>query len=215
MKDDDKSMENQKTEELQPEERILQAAIEEFISRGYEGTRMQGIADRAGISKSALHYYFRLKERLFRAVLDATVGKTIAKLRFEISETENFREKLEVGLRQYYRAITKNVKIVRFLFMEVSRNPGMIDEFLEKGQYRLWLDSMNFELQREYESGRINQITAENLILNLVSMSIFPQLGAPIIRKILNRSESEYAQLIAEREEVILQFIMQAVLREN
>ena len=48
---------------------ILVAAREVFIAKGYESARMQEIADRAGINKALLHYYFRSKENLFDACL--------------------------------------------------------------------------------------------------------------------------------------------------
>jgi TetR/AcrR family transcriptional regulator len=45
------------------EERIFEAAKTVFSERGMDGARMQEIADKAGINKSLLHYYFRSKEK--------------------------------------------------------------------------------------------------------------------------------------------------------
>ncbi len=44
--------------------RILEAAIELFRERGYDGTTMRGIADRAGVSLGNAYYYFKSKEVL-------------------------------------------------------------------------------------------------------------------------------------------------------
>ena len=41
------------------EEKILQAAEQIFLKHGYDGSRMQAIADLAEINKAMLHYYFR------------------------------------------------------------------------------------------------------------------------------------------------------------
>jgi len=49
--------------------RILDAAREVFVERGLDGARMQDIADKAGINKALLHYYFRNKEKLFELIL--------------------------------------------------------------------------------------------------------------------------------------------------
>jgi len=43
------------------EELILEAAQAVFLEKGLAGARMQEIADRAGINKALLHYYFRSK----------------------------------------------------------------------------------------------------------------------------------------------------------
>jgi len=54
---------------------ILTAAQEEFAVHGYQGTRMQSIADRAGLPKANVHYYFNNKSSLYLAVLDDIVGR--------------------------------------------------------------------------------------------------------------------------------------------
>ena len=48
--------------------RILDAADEIFVRRGIDGARMQEIADHAGVNKALLHYHFRSKADLARAV---------------------------------------------------------------------------------------------------------------------------------------------------
>ena len=49
---------------------ILDAALAEFASHGLGGARMDRIADRAGINKRLIYYYFENKESLFLAVLE-------------------------------------------------------------------------------------------------------------------------------------------------
>ena len=48
--------------------RILDAADAVFVRRGIDGARMQDIADQAGVNKALLHYHFRSKADLARAV---------------------------------------------------------------------------------------------------------------------------------------------------
>jgi AcrR family transcriptional regulator len=47
------------------EQIILKAAEEVFQQKGYSNTKMQEIADRAGINAALVHYYFRTKDKLF------------------------------------------------------------------------------------------------------------------------------------------------------
>ena len=51
-------------------EQILIAAEQEFVLHGYKGTSMQSIADRAQLPKANIHYYFKNKSNLDRAVLE-------------------------------------------------------------------------------------------------------------------------------------------------
>jgi AcrR family transcriptional regulator len=50
--------------------RILDAAIGEFASRGYEGASMDKIAAGTNTTRALINYYFGSKERLYLAVLE-------------------------------------------------------------------------------------------------------------------------------------------------
>lgn len=51
-------------------EKILKYGTEEFARLGFGGARVDRIAERCGLSKNMLYYYFRSKEGLFIAVLE-------------------------------------------------------------------------------------------------------------------------------------------------
>ncbi|MGQ0533948.1 MAG: TetR/AcrR family transcriptional regulator [Caulobacteraceae bacterium] len=59
--------------EARPEE-ILEAALKEFTTRGFEAARMEDIAKRAGLSKAAIYLYFPSKAALLEALIEAKVG---------------------------------------------------------------------------------------------------------------------------------------------
>ena len=52
---------------------ILDAAEVEFSLHGYRGTSMQRIADRAGLPKANIHYYYKSKSNLYETVMDRIV----------------------------------------------------------------------------------------------------------------------------------------------
>ena len=53
------------------EELILDAALDIFSAYGFRGTTVDQIAVRCGLSKPNLLYYFRRKEDIYTAVLNA------------------------------------------------------------------------------------------------------------------------------------------------
>lgn len=55
------------------EQLILAAAEIEFVRQGYRGATMQAIADRAGLPKANIHYYFKSKKNLYQAVLKTII----------------------------------------------------------------------------------------------------------------------------------------------
>ena len=50
-------------------DKILQIALNEFTSRGYDAVGVQEIADKAGITKPTLYHYFKNKNGLLEAIL--------------------------------------------------------------------------------------------------------------------------------------------------
>ncbi|MDW8111667.1 MAG: TetR/AcrR family transcriptional regulator, partial [Candidatus Bipolaricaulota bacterium] len=51
-------------------ERILEAALDIFSSKGYHDARLDDIVEAAHISKGSIYFYFPNKERLFLALVD-------------------------------------------------------------------------------------------------------------------------------------------------
>ncbi len=78
---------------------ILRAAEQVFARAGFAGATMADIAAQAGVPKSNLHYYFRTKQALYRAVLAHT-------LQLWLSETDIISSEYapRLALEQYIRA---------------------------------------------------------------------------------------------------------------
>ncbi len=55
------------------QELILRAASQEFAEKGFAATKTSDIADRAGLPKPNVYYYFKSKENLYREVLESIV----------------------------------------------------------------------------------------------------------------------------------------------
>jgi TetR/AcrR family transcriptional regulator len=62
----------------QTQQRILEAALEEFAAKGFAGARVDVIAGRAHINKRMLYHYFGDKEGLFREVLRRKISQRAA-----------------------------------------------------------------------------------------------------------------------------------------
>jgi AcrR family transcriptional regulator len=59
------------------DDRILDAAREAFATRGFAATTMEDIAQRVGISRSAIYSRFESKEALFRALVEGLIGHVL------------------------------------------------------------------------------------------------------------------------------------------
>jgi len=68
---------------------ILASARDEFAARGLAGARMDSIAERAGLNKRLIYYYFGSKDDLFLAVLERVYADIrAAEQRLHLDEIE-------------------------------------------------------------------------------------------------------------------------------
>jgi AcrR family transcriptional regulator len=89
-------------------QRLLETATELFAEKGYAGTSVREIVERAGVSKPVLYYYFKSKEGLFYAILEwaAEVQQDILNEIFATSGTMLerfifFYRRISEGVLQY------------------------------------------------------------------------------------------------------------------
>ena len=54
------------------EAKIIAGALAEFAEHGYEGARMDRIADRAGVNKAMIYYHYKGKENLYTSIIRET-----------------------------------------------------------------------------------------------------------------------------------------------
>lgn len=92
-------------------ERILAAAIEEFVEFGLAGARVDRIADRAGANKALLYRHFGSKEALFDAAVQAMATR-FDQIRRTLPDT------LEARLPYYFQRATEDQKWIRLLQWE-------------------------------------------------------------------------------------------------
>ena len=84
---------------LESRRKLLAAARELFIERGYEATRPQDIARSAGVASGTFYLHFKGKEDAFLAFADDAQAQLIAEYRKNLSGVSGLRERLTVILR--------------------------------------------------------------------------------------------------------------------
>lgn len=105
---------------LNPEkrEKVFQAAVEEFASRGYRNASMNSVVRSAGISKGSLFQYFKSKIRLFDGVVEIASMRVKRYLREVRDETAQmgFFQRLEKLLRSGFAFIDDHPLLARIYF---------------------------------------------------------------------------------------------------
>ena len=200
------------------EEHILNTAHEVFLQKGLDGTRMQEIADEAGINKSLLHYYYRSKQKLFEKVFAKAFKNFFPIIQANITSDASLFEKIEIIVDIYYDLLQKNPYIPAFVIHEINRNSLNVVELFKtifhenEWEFDLMLNELNKQIQREAEIGKIIAIDSRQLIVNILSLCIFPFVAKPIIKGILLENDDlKYKEFMEQRKSAISQFIIKAI----
>lgn len=194
------------------EARILKAATEVFRTRGKDGTRMQDIADAAGINKAMLHYYFRSKDLLFERVFRESTATFFCRIREVIASDDDLWNKIRHLCAAYIDMGIKEPYIPVFIIGEINRNP---DDFIRQIFHGIGTrpDFRKFRelVEQEARHGRIVPIAPEQLLMNILSLCIFPSIARPMMQFNMGLSEQAFHQAMEERKTLIPELIIRSI----
>ncbi len=193
------------------EQKILDAAEKEFIINGMTGTRMHEIASRAGINKALLHYYFRSKEKLFMAVFNVAVTNFVPKIySILIDDNISLFDKIRIFIDKYTAILMQNPFLPMFILQEINRNPGKLVGIIKSTGINP--DRFIQHIEKEIKSGAIRSIDPRELIVNMLSLCIFPVGAKPMLQPILfNNDKESYERFLKERAETTSEFIINSI----
>lgn len=199
------------TNDITTEQKILTAAEEVFHEKGYDGARMQEIADRASINKGLLHYYFKSKDALFDGIFNMALRRMVGNLNSILLLEIPLEEKIDLMIDGYMNMLMKNSSLPSFVMNELNKDP---DKFIAKhvgGDFRNVFDSFIDSVNKEINAGKIRQIDPRQLFMNIQSMVLFPFIGRTMIQVVVGIDNKEFQKLMQERRELIKTFIKQAL----
>lgn len=75
-------------------EQILETALDLFYTRGYDAVGVQEIAERSGVTKPTLYYYFKSKYGLLEQLLESRSGRFFQELHAACTSGGELRETL-------------------------------------------------------------------------------------------------------------------------
>ncbi|MCH8258468.1 MAG: TetR family transcriptional regulator C-terminal domain-containing protein [Proteobacteria bacterium] len=185
---------------------ILDAAIEEFSRLGYKATSMQVIANRAGIPKANVHYYFKNKENLYREVLNHIIE--VWNISFdEIQNDEDPAVALDRMIRAKVRLSYTHANASRLFANEIIHGAEHLGDYL-KQDVRQWVRDKSRIIQAWIDAGKMDPVDPVHLIFLIWSSTQHYADFETQVLTILNRAEYE-----TEMIDDIADFLSQVILK--
>lgn len=115
---------------------LLEAALESFLEHGFEATKLDEVAKRAGVAKGTIYLYFETKELLFRAVVRHTIENNVGSIHRSIAEFEGpFDALITMVLRGAAQSVSssRTPAVAKLVLREADRVPDLA---------RIWFDEV-------------------------------------------------------------------------
>lgn len=195
---------NTNTEQL-----IMDAAEKIFLDKGFAMTTTTEIARRVGCNQALIHYYFRTKENLFEKLFEKKFLVFTSAISLNTEKPIGLKAMVKEVISKHLDIIAANPKLPFLIINEVTTNPGKFQNIVEqlKQKAGLVLESMEKELSIEKEKGTIRDVSAFDLLLNILSLNIFMFLAKPMLMGVRNFSTQEFEEFIISRKDEIFKTI--------
>ena len=111
-------------------EAIIEAAMDEFIARGYAATRLDDVAKRAGVAKGTIYLHFKDKESMFEELIRTAIVPLVNRLGAGPPPVgASIRDMIEGFARTFIHEVTTTRRgdIVRLIVAEGPRFPDIAD----------------------------------------------------------------------------------------
>ncbi|HET7234639.1 MAG TPA: TetR/AcrR family transcriptional regulator [Longimicrobium sp.] len=192
------------------EARILDAAHAVFTRVGTAGARMQEIADEAGVNKALLHYYFRSKDQLSAAVFRRAAGEFFPRIFAILTSDLPLEEKVRAVVERDLEFLSRHPYLPAYIISEVHHRPDLMAGLMKEIRAPS-LSALQAQLDQGAREGRLRPIRAEQAVINLISMIVYPFVAGPLIGAILNLDPDAQRALMDERRTLIPEFFLNAL----
>ena len=142
---------------------ILDAALQVFSAHGFRGSTVDRIAERAGLSKPNLLYYFPSKEAIYVAVLEDTLEEWLQPLR-DLDPTGDPIEEIGRYIEAKLEMSRARPQASRLFANEILHGAPAIGSFL-RGPMKALVDEKAAVISGWIGQGRLAQIAPHHLIM--------------------------------------------------
>jgi AcrR family transcriptional regulator len=194
--------------DLETRERILDAAHAVFLRKGTANSRTQEIADEAGVNKALVHYYFGTKSALADAIFERALG-TITPRIFGILADPNrtIEEKVPAIVREQIDFHSTRPYLAGYLLSEMHAEPERVARLIG-GQGGVPLDVIRRQLREASRAGKLRPISAEQFVVNLMGLLIFPFAIRPALGALLSLESTRWPAFLEERRRLLPDFFL-------
>ena len=202
-----------KEDDHQLAQEILRSAREVFLRKGPQLATMQEIADKAGIGRTGLHYYYHKKEDLFRAIVGQTMEQMLPDLSQILAQEMKLVDKLELVIDTYLQLFLRDPLLPRFMIYEFQRDPHSLVSLLRC--YGQGISSCFTQIEQQMQQEfKIDQDALAHLFVTIYGLIVLPFLTKDALEEVFFADQAEGFQKFIMRQKDIVMRMLRGLARE-
>ncbi len=148
-------------------DRVLDAALSAFGTKGYDSTSLDDVAAEVGVTKQAILYHFPTKEELLRASIDVAVDELGAALGQAARGAEGGFGRIEALVRATFSLAARRPEVLG-LVRAITRQGGAASAELAGRMSEMLEEAVSF-IEAEMDAGRFRRLEPRMLLLAVYS----------------------------------------------
>jgi TetR/AcrR family transcriptional regulator len=175
-----------KHDEIKTKDRILRAAIDEFVEYGFYGARTQRMANRAKVNKAMLHYYYSSKEKIYEQVLETVAEAVFERLTAISDEPVPIEKKIEQIMDVYVEVFTQYNNYMKIFLYEIMRGGDRLRHVVmaKSGKIHQAFRKFMKYFEAQVKQGKIRKINGVHLFISIVSQMAPVYVGKQILENV-------------------------------
>ncbi|MBD3373995.1 TetR family transcriptional regulator [candidate division KSB1 bacterium] len=195
-------------------QKIIEQATREFSEYGYNGARMQRIADKASVNKAMIYYYFSSKDQLFETIIRETFSQIFATLgKILVPGQLDLEDMIRQMIYAHIDFLAANRDFPKILLREIhGKNPiplkvvrELVNEF---GRDNIMYFFRQVEQAKNEE--KIRNVDAMQTLWSIIALNIFYFVTEPILSIFWQSSDA--ADVLENRKQAIIDLVLYGLL---
>jgi len=210
------------TPEPDSREKIIKAAIAVFAEKGKYGARMEAIAAKAEVNKAMVYYYYSTKENLYhealRSVISTNIARTFGLVAEMMDTTADSIEMLKKFIAVYFDVFSAEKTYTKLMLDAVASEPHEIEQIVSDTKLQLQLNMplkfLSF-LEDGMAKGVFRRVDPKQLLINMISMTMFYFFGKPAIKAMLDLPVEDEQQFLQARQAAIIDLLLFGIVENR
>ena len=157
-----------------------------------------------------LHYYFNTKEELFSGIFENLIGEMAENLTLLFADSNKpFMERIKEGLALHFDFVTANPLLPLFIIREIASRPErihIIGNTIVNNAGKLFI-TLQQSINEAASKGEIAPIDAPTLLIDMLSLNVFPHLLKPVFTEFIAQNPKEAELFLEARKQENIEII--------